>query len=260
MKALALVWPWLFPSGLPAGEGSDRRGRRRRCGLVYRRTAWGRYRRRGRRSRGANHCRLTSLRGSVHGLVRRNYPYGSDLDRPRRLTLSRWHRRNLLRHSQYARQRLALVQAANGDGRIQAARAQTASWWLDKSAKSTISPDLSQFWQSICLENGQPARRARLQRDGITGKFPRMRAHASRLGLTAPLPQRCFLAPPAGSGRRCHVTCKGPDQITLPRHRRCSPAATRRSVRGAHRQEGGHASCGARDASAGFNGVEKIWL
>jgi hypothetical protein len=92
-----------------------------------------------------------------------------------------------------------------------------------------------------------------------------MRVHASRLGLTAPLAAALLFGalPSAGAGDVAYcVTCKDPDQTYLCRV--AGDAVSRNDaaklycvVRTA--KEGGHASCGARDASAGCNGVEKIY-
>jgi hypothetical protein len=90
-----------------------------------------------------------------------------------------------------------------------------------------------------------------------------MRAQASRFSSAAPLAAAMlFCALPgaeAGDAAYC-VTCKGPDQTYL-----CRVAGDVRSdaaklycvVRTA--KEGGHASCAARDATAGCNGVEKVY-
>jgi hypothetical protein len=72
----------------------------------------------------------------------------------------------------------------------------------------------------------------------------------------------CALAPAsAGEAAYC-VTCKGPDQTYL-----CRVTGDEISRNDAVKlycvvrtaKEGGHASCGARDASAGCNGVEKTY-
>jgi hypothetical protein len=90
-----------------------------------------------------------------------------------------------------------------------------------------------------------------------------MRVHASRFSLAAPFAvTMLFCALPgaeAGDAAYC-VTCKSPDQTY-----RCRVAGDVRSdaaklycvVRTA--KEGGHASCAAREATAGCNGVEKVY-
>ena len=90
-----------------------------------------------------------------------------------------------------------------------------------------------------------------------------MRAQASCIGLAAPFAAAMlFCALPgaeAGDAAYC-VTCKGPEQTYL-----CRVAGDVRSdaaklycvVRTA--KEGGHASCAAREATAGCNGVEKVY-
>ncbi|MGH6824521.1 hypothetical protein [Methyloceanibacter sp.] len=89
-----------------------------------------------------------------------------------------------------------------------------------------------------------------------------MRAHASRLSSAAPFAAAMlFCAPPgAEAGDAYCVTCKGPDQIYLCRVNgdvRSDAAKLYCVVRTA--KEGGHASCSAREATAGCNGVEKIY-
>ena len=92
-----------------------------------------------------------------------------------------------------------------------------------------------------------------------------MRVHASRLGLTAPLAAALFLGalPTAQAGDAAYcVTCQGPDQTYLCRVTgeevsRSDAVKLYCVVRTA--KEGGHASCGARDAVAGCNGVEKTY-
>ena len=90
-----------------------------------------------------------------------------------------------------------------------------------------------------------------------------MRAHASCIGSAAPFAAAMlFCALPgaeAGDAAYC-VTCKGPEQTYL-----CRVAGDVRSdaaklycvVRTA--KEGGHASCAAREATAGCHGVEKVY-
>jgi hypothetical protein len=89
-----------------------------------------------------------------------------------------------------------------------------------------------------------------------------MRAHASRLSSAAPFAAAMlFCAPPgAEAGDTYCVTCKGPDQIYLCRVNgdvRSDAAKLYCVVRTA--KEGGHASCGAREATAACNGVEKVY-
>ena len=113
---------------------------------------------------------------------------------------------------------------------------------------------------------GSQTQRARVQRDGShRGNLLRMRAHASRIGSAAPFAvAMLFCALPgaeAGDAAFC-VTCKGPDQTYLCRVTgdaisRNDAAKLYCVVRTA--KEGGHASCGARDATAGCHGVEKIY-
>jgi hypothetical protein len=92
-----------------------------------------------------------------------------------------------------------------------------------------------------------------------------MRAHASCMGLMAPFAAALLFGalPTAQAGDVAYcVTCKGPDQTYLCRV--TGDAVSRNDaaklycvVRTA--KGGGHASCGARDASAGCNGVEKTY-
>ena len=92
-----------------------------------------------------------------------------------------------------------------------------------------------------------------------------MRAHASRIGSAVPFAAAmlfCALpAAEAGDAAFC-VTCKGPDQTYLCRVTgdaisRNDAAKLYCVVRTA--KEGGHASCGARDATVGCHGVEKVY-
>ncbi len=90
-----------------------------------------------------------------------------------------------------------------------------------------------------------------------------MRAHASYIGSAAPFAAAMlFCALPgaeAGDAAYC-VTCKGPDQTYLCRVTgdvRSDAAKLYCVVRTA--KEGGHASCAAREATAGCNGAEKVY-
>jgi hypothetical protein len=90
-----------------------------------------------------------------------------------------------------------------------------------------------------------------------------MRAHASRLSSAAPFAAAMlFCALPgaeAGDAAYC-VTCKGPDQTYLCRVTgdvRSDAAKLYCVVRTA--KKGRHASCGAREATAACNGVEKTY-
>jgi hypothetical protein len=89
--------------------------------------------------------------------------------------------------------------------------------------------------------------------------------HASLLGLVAPLAAAFLLCatPGADAGDAAYcVTCKNPDQTYL-----CRVTGEEISRNDAVKlycvertaKEGGHTSCGARDASAGCNGVEKTY-
>ena len=92
-----------------------------------------------------------------------------------------------------------------------------------------------------------------------------MRAHASRFGLTALFAAAVLLCllPSALAGDAAYcVTCKNPDQTYLCRV--TGDAVTHSDaaklycvVRTA--KEGGHASCGAREATADCHGEEKIY-
>jgi len=112
---------------------------------------------------------------------------------------------------------------------------------------------------------GVHASRARLQIDGSDrGKFQSMR-HARAIGSAVPLAAALLLcalsSAEAGDAAYC-VTCKGPDQTYLCRVtgeevNRSDAVKLYCVVRTA--KEGGHASCGARDADASCNGVEKTY-
>ena len=89
--------------------------------------------------------------------------------------------------------------------------------------------------------------------------------HARAIGQAVPLAASLLLCAlsgvEAGEAAYC-VTCKGPDQTYLCRVNgeaigRNDPVKLYCVERTA--KEGGHASCGARDASAGCNGVEKTY-
>ena len=86
-----------------------------------------------------------------------------------------------------------------------------------------------------------------------------MRAHASCMSLTALLAAAfllcAFSGAEAGDAAYC-VTCKGPDQTYLCR---VTGDAVKLYCVVRTAKEGGHASCGARDVSAGCNGVEKTY-
>jgi hypothetical protein len=101
---------------------------------------------------------------------------------------------------------------------------------------------------------------------GVTGgTFHVMRARAYRIGSQAPLAVAmalCGLSPAfAGEASYC-VTCQGPDQTYL-----CRVTGDEISQSDAVKlycvvrtaKEGGHASCGARNAGAGCNGIEKAY-
>jgi len=109
------------------------------------------------------------------------------------------------------------------------------------------------------------AYRVRLQIDGSDrGKFQSMR-HARAIGSAVPLAVALllFALSSAGAGDVAYcVTCKGPDQTYLCRVtgeevNRSDAVKLYCVVRTA--KEGGHASCGARDADAGCNGIEKTY-
>ena len=89
--------------------------------------------------------------------------------------------------------------------------------------------------------------------------------HARAIGSAVPLAAALLLSAlsgaEAGDAAYC-VTCKGPDQTYLCRVtgeevNRSDAVKLYCVVRTA--KEGGHASCGARDADAGCNGVEKTY-
>jgi hypothetical protein len=92
-----------------------------------------------------------------------------------------------------------------------------------------------------------------------------MRARAYRIGSQPPLAVAmalCGLSPAfAGEASYC-VTCQGPDQTYL-----CRVTGDEISQSDAVKlycvvrtaKEGGHASCGARNAGAGCNGIEKAY-
>lgn len=112
---------------------------------------------------------------------------------------------------------------------------------------------------------GMRAYRVRLQIDGSDrGKFQSMR-HARAIGSAVPLAVALLLCAlsSAGAGDVAYcVTCKDPDQTYLCRVtgeevNRSDAVKLYCVVRTA--KEGGHASCGARDADAGCNGVEKTY-
>jgi hypothetical protein len=87
------------------------------------------------------------------------------------------------------------------------------------------------------------------------------RAIGSAVPLAAALLLCAFSGAEAGDATYC-VTCQGPDQTYL-----CRVTGEEISRNDAVKlycvertaKEGGHASCGARDASAGCNGVEKTY-
>jgi hypothetical protein len=87
------------------------------------------------------------------------------------------------------------------------------------------------------------------------------RAIGSAVPLAAALLLCAFSGAEAGDAAYC-VTCQGPDQTYL-----CRVTGEEISRNDAVKlycvertaKEGGHASCGARDASAGCNGVEKTY-
>jgi hypothetical protein len=92
-----------------------------------------------------------------------------------------------------------------------------------------------------------------------------MRAHASCIGSAAPFAAAMLLCAlpgaKAGDAAFC-VTCKNPDQTYLCRIAggdagRSDAAKLYCVVRTA--KEGGHASCSAREATAGCHGVEKVY-
>ena len=87
------------------------------------------------------------------------------------------------------------------------------------------------------------------------------RAIGSAVPLAAALLLCAFSGAEAGEAAYC-VTCKGPDQTYLCRVN--GEAISRNDAVKLYcvertAKEGGHASCGARDASAGCNGVEKTY-
>lgn len=89
--------------------------------------------------------------------------------------------------------------------------------------------------------------------------------HARAIGQAVPLAASllvcAFSGAEAGEAAYC-VTCRGPDQTylcrvngeTITRNDAVKLYCVERTAK-----EGGHASCGARDASAGCNGVEKTY-